>query len=235
MIHYVVATTKPWNVAAFNQHSVGLPGTWTLVEDPTLLTSELLDQLQPRYVFFPHWSWKVGPAILRRAECVCFHASDVPYGRGGSPIQNLIARGHCETMLSALRMVEELDAGPVYLKRPLSLEGRGQEIFDRMPDMVWEMISSIVSEEPIATPQQGTGVIFPRRMPHQSILPTSSSLCELYDHIRMLDVETYPRAFLLHGEFRFEFCDATIQDGCLTARVKIYPTNESLSLIKPDE
>ncbi len=25
-------------------------------------------------------------------ECVCFHMTDVPYGRGGSPLQNLIIR-----------------------------------------------------------------------------------------------------------------------------------------------
>ena len=59
--------------------------------------------------------------IIKRFECVCFHMADVPYGRGGSPLQNLIARGHRETKLTALRMVEDFDAGPVYSKMPLCL------------------------------------------------------------------------------------------------------------------
>jgi len=36
--------------------------------------------------------------------------TDVPYGRGGSPLQNLIVRGHTETKLTALRCVRDLDA-----------------------------------------------------------------------------------------------------------------------------
>jgi methionyl-tRNA formyltransferase len=68
----------------------------------------------PRYVFFAHWSWKIPRAVYEAHECVIFHMTDVPFGRGGSPLQNLISRGIYETKLSALRCVEEMDAGPVY-------------------------------------------------------------------------------------------------------------------------
>lgn len=221
MTNYLVATTKPWNVDAFRRHTLQLPGSWALVGNPGELTPDLLDQLRPRYVFFPHWSWKVGPELLERTECVCFHAADVPYGRGGSPVQNLIARGHRDTMLTALRMVEEMDAGPVYLKRPLSLAGRGQEIFERMADLVWEMIAVVVRDEPVPVPQQGEPVIFPRRRPEQSRLPDHGTIDNLYDHIRMLDAETYPPAFLEHGNFRLEFTRARLDDDSMTAQVTI--------------
>ena len=46
--------------------------------------------------------------------------TDLPYGRGGSPLQNLIVRGHKHTMISAIKCVKELDAGPIYLKKPLT-------------------------------------------------------------------------------------------------------------------
>ena len=81
------------------------------------MSADLVRSLKPRYVFFPHWSWKVPDDILGATECVCFHMTDVPFGRGGSPLQNLIVRGHTETRVSALRMVSEPDAGPVYMKR----------------------------------------------------------------------------------------------------------------------
>ena len=93
--------------------------------------------------------------IVERFECVCFHITDVPYGRGGSPLQNLILRGHKSTMLTALRMVEELDAGPVYLKRPMALDGRAEEIFERAADTVYDLIADIVTREPNPTPQFG--------------------------------------------------------------------------------
>ena len=41
--------------------------------------------------------------------------TDLPFGRGGSPLQNLIVRGYKETMLSAIKCVGEVDAGPIYI------------------------------------------------------------------------------------------------------------------------
>ena len=60
-----------------------------------------------------------------------FHMTDVLYGRGGSPLQNFIIRGHKETKLTAMKCVKELDAGPVYLKEFLSLLGNAEEIYMR--------------------------------------------------------------------------------------------------------
>ena len=126
---YVVAATKSWNRTVFDETLTRLPGEWHLVDSPEALSLARLESLAPRYVFFLHWSWKVPEEITSAFECVCFHMTDVPYGRGGSPLQNLIAEGQRETQLSALRMTQEMDAGPVYLKRPLSLEGGGEEIY----------------------------------------------------------------------------------------------------------
>jgi methionyl-tRNA formyltransferase len=63
------------------------------VTDPGDLAVEMLAALDPRYVFFPHWSHRIDSAIFERFECVIFHMTDLPFGRGGSPLQNLIARG----------------------------------------------------------------------------------------------------------------------------------------------
>ena len=125
---YLVAGCRSWNREVFDRQIRGLPGDWVFVDRPDALTPRSVGDLDPRYLFFLHWSSKVPHEITQGYECVNFHMTDVPFGRGGSPLQNLIARGHTSTMLTALRMTDELDAGPVYMKRPLSLEGRGQEI-----------------------------------------------------------------------------------------------------------
>lgn len=223
MAVYVVATVKPWNVAAFARHAPALAGDWRLIDAPEALTETALAHLAPRYVFFPHWSWRVPLTILERHECVCFHMADVPYGRGGSPLQNLIERGHTETKLSALRMVETLDAGPVYLKRPLSLAGSAREIFERMAELSYEMMAEIAAREPVPLPQTGDPVVFVRRKPEQSRLPADRNPGGLYDFVRMLDADTYPRAYLDHGVNRLEFSEARMVDGALEARVRIVP------------
>jgi len=222
MTDYIVATVKPWNIAAFHRYTPELPGRWHLITAPDALTAARLADVVPRYVFFPHWSRHVPDDILESYECVCFHMTDLPYGRGGSPLQNLIQRGHNETQLCALRMMEQYDAGPIYLRRPLSLSGRAQEIYERCAELIYEMIREIIVSKPQPQPQKGDPVQFRRRNPEQSRLPEHTSDRALYDHIRMLDAETYPRAFLEHGRWRLEFSHASLDADGLQARVTFH-------------
>jgi methionyl-tRNA formyltransferase len=218
---YIVCTVKPWNVAAFARRTPVLPGAWHLVSAPDGLTLALLERISPRYVFFPHWSWRVSADVTQRYECICFHMTDVPFGRGGSPLQNLIVRGRKSTMLTALRMVEEPDAGPVYIKRPLSLEGRAEDIFERAADLVYDMVGDIIALEPVPVAQQGEVTVFTRRVPHESLLPQDGSATELFDFIRMLDAPTYPKAFLDWGKWQLEFDHARPADDGIEAHVVI--------------
>jgi methionyl-tRNA formyltransferase len=222
---HVVATIKPWNIAAFYRHRPELPGRWELIGAREDLNLEKLRSLQPRYVFFPHWSWRVPTPILEEFSCVCFHETDLPYGRGGSPLQNLIVRGHKSTMLTALRMVDEVDAGPIYLKRPLSLEGSAAEIYGRAADLVYDMIREIIADEPTPVPQKGQVTMFSRRTPEQSVVPQTGSAEALYDFIRMLDAPTYPKAFIDWGQWRLEFDQARMSGDSVEAHVAIRKMN----------
>lgn len=185
------------------------------------LTAEAVQELGPRYLFFMHWSWIVPDQIVQNYECVCFHMADVPYGRGGSPLQNLVLRGHRSTKLSALRMTKTVDAGPVYLKEPLCLEGNAEQIYIRASNLCAEMIAKIVRENPTPLAQHGDGLRFRRRRPEESEIPESPTMEAVYDFIRMLDAEEYPKAFLIHHGYRYEFTRASLYDGRIKADVTI--------------
>jgi len=218
---YLVAGCRPWNRRLFDESLRNLPGRWDYVDAASALTLDFVRRVSPRYIFFLHWSWKVPDEVVERFECVCFHMTDVPFGRGGSPLQNLILRGHRETRLTALRMSKEFDAGPVYGKEPLSLEGGAEEIYLRAGRLSAKMIQHIIQHEPKPQPQRGTPVNFKRRRPEESEVGKLASLEELHDFIRMLDAEGYPRAFLDHAGFRFEFSRPALYDGRIVADVKI--------------
>lgn len=223
-MNYLVATTKSWNIRAFREHTPALTGNWQLITAPELLTTEYLVQLQPEYIFFPHWSWKVPEKITKHYNCVCFHMTDLPFGRGGSPLQNLINQGIRQTQLSALQMTPELDAGPVYIKCPLDLAGTAQHIFERAAPLVYQLIQQIITGQFTAQAQQGDVVYFQRRTPAQSLLPANLPADKLYDFIRMLDAESYPPAFLEFGDWRLEFNDAQqTSDGTVQAKVCFRP------------
>ncbi len=90
-----------------------------------------------------------------------------------------------------------------------------------MSKLAWELIAYIVQNEPQPRPQQGEAVVFTRRTPEQSALPKTGTLGALFDHIRMLDVDSYPHAFFDHGDFRLEFGRAEVESDAVTARVTI--------------
>lgn len=220
---YIVATVKPWNIRIFHKRISKYTGHWILISDPKKLTPELVRKLKPRYIFFPHWSWLVPKEVLKATECVCFHETPLPYGRGGSPIQNMIVAGYATTKVSALRMEEGLDTGSVYLQKPLSLKDSAQEIFERTASIIADMIGIIVKKSSSPKPQKGKVVVFKRRTPAQSDIAAlpRPSLERIYDLIRMLDAETYPHAFLEVSGLRFEFRHARKEKKRILADVSI--------------
>ncbi len=218
---FIVASSKAWHAQDFDQFREGMPGVWLYVDNSRKLL-ELVQSVSPAFIFFLHWNWRVPSEVIEQNVCVCFHMTDVPYGRGGSPLQNLIIRGHKCTKLTALRMVQEMDAGPVYCKRELSLEGKASEIYLRAGKISWEIIKWIVETRPVPESQVGEVVIFKRRTPEQSQIPLNGPLRQFYDYIRMLDAPTYPKAFIEYGEYTIEFSDAVIDDDNeLRANVRI--------------
>jgi len=222
MTTYVVTGSKPWNRQVFDASISRNPGRWVFLENREELTAERLAELAPRYVFFLHWSWMVPAPIVEEFECICFHMTDLPFGRGGTPLQNLIVRGYRETMLTAFKMTDELDAGPVYLKLPLDLDGSAQEIYLRATEVAADMITCIVSDEPEPVPQAGEVTCFSRRAPADSEITTDIEDMErLHDHIRMLDAEGYPRAFIRLGPFTLSFRKSVLSEGRIQADVEI--------------
>jgi len=217
---YIVAAIGAWNKDTFDKYIKEIPGNWYFASTPNEL-NKLLETVNPKYIFFPHWRWVVPKVVIEEYECICFHMTDVPYGRGGSPLQNLIVRGHKKTVLSALRMEEGIDTGPVYFKEPLRLEGTAQDVFRRASKQSWRMIAYFISENPLPIPQKGEVTLFKRRKKEESLIPEGLSLEQVFDYIRMLDAPDYPKAFIENENYRFEFEAAQLDKNELTASVKI--------------
>ena len=173
---------------------------------------ERLEQQAPKFIFFVHWSWIIPHEIHTLFPCIVFHMTDLPYGRGGSPLQNLIISGHKDTMITALKCIDEIDAGPVYLKKYLSLSGSAEEILVRASNVIAEMIGEIIMENPDPKNQSGKATLFSRRRPQDGNMEELEAVTEVYDYIRMLDAEGYPRAYLDIGHFRLEFSAAKMSE-----------------------
>ncbi len=186
------------------------------------LNFEYLMTVNPRYIFFPHWNWKVDSDIYENFECIAFHTAPLPYGRGGSPIQNLIIRGIEKSPVCALKMTNILDGGPIYDSLEVTLDGNVQEIFYKIAKSVEELILRILSSNPIPRPQKGSVVSFRRLTYADNELFEHYSIQELYDRIRMVDGEGYQRAYVKFGDYKLEFSDSKIIDKELIAKIRVY-------------
>ena len=218
----IIATIKSWNIENAERLRKKYVGEHEILvlTDRKELCLEQLGTFKPDFIFFPHWSYIIPPEIFEKYICVVFHMTDLPYGRGGSPLQNLIVRGNTKTKISAIRVEQEVDAGPIYMKEEVSLEGNAREIFEKISHIIFDrMIPRFWEEHLEPKEQQGEPVFFKRRTPQESELKPGQSLIEIYDYIRMLDAEGYPNAFLDFGVYRLSFQNAKLSDGRLSANV----------------
>ena len=221
MKNIIVAGSKPWNKEIFETFTKKKKLNWFFVSTPAQLDSVLVKISKPDFLFFLHWNWKVSSEIIKKHECVCFHITDLPFGRGGSPLQNLILNGNKETMISAFKMVEELDAGPIYIKKPLLLNGRAEDIYRTANNLSLEIMIWIIENKPSPVTQNNNPTYFNRRGIKESLLPLNSSLSSIYDFIRMLDAPTYPKAYINYGDLKFEFSHSNLKNDFIEAKVII--------------
>ena len=219
---YVLLSEKKWHDQLFLNLSNSANLNWIRIDDKQKFTIEELDKINPQKIFIPHWSYIIPSNIYEKYECIVFHMTDLPYGRGGSPLQNLIIRGKKNTKISALRVVQELDAGDIYLKRDLALDGTAKDIFLRSVPIIEEMINTIIEDNLQPTPQNGDPVVFKRRKSAESDIANLSTISEIYDYIRMLDCEGYPPAFIETKHFTIEFRNSEIiNEKQINAHVRI--------------
>jgi methionyl-tRNA formyltransferase len=209
---YILLTEKKWHDSLFERLSDSENFNWIRISQKSEFDLEKIDAIKPEIIFIPHWSYIIPESIFTNYTCIVFHMTDLPFGRGGSPLQNLISIGMEETKVSAIKVVKELDAGDVYLKMPLKLYGTAQEIFLRSVLVIEKMITEIINKSLQPQSQKGEVVEFKRRKKEDGNIMKLETIKDVYDYIRMLDCEGYPNAYLEIDNFRFEFSRASFKD-----------------------
>ena len=174
-------------------------------------------------VFFPHYSRVVPSEFLKQHNCIGFHTGNLPSDRGGSPIQHKILRGEYSTLVSALKLVETVDAGDIYCQEPVSLEhGSIETILRNISKVIAKLVKIILDDHPTPIPQIGSPFNYPRLKPQASELNLDNlELKEIYDRIRMLDGLDYPSAYLQLNRYRIILSNAYLEGDQLTFTSRI--------------
>ena len=222
MDKYILVTSKPWHKDLFKKlGEYKKEIKWVLIDNENLFVLSELKKINPKKIFIPHWSKIIPKEIYNNYECILFHMTDLPFGRGGSPLQNLIINGYKKTKISAIRVEKGIDTGPIYLKRNLLLNGSARDIFLRASETIFEMIDEILKKGPYPIEQVGVPTYFKRRKPDQSNISNLDKLNTIYDYIRMLDCEGYPNACLELNGIVYEFYNVKKLNNKLESNVRI--------------
>jgi len=145
------------------------------------------------------------PEVLAKSQKnLVAHASDLPKGRGFSPLTYMILEGKNDIPLCLLEMAAEADAGPVIYKEWIKYEGH--ELIDELRQKLGQAQVDIclkylaAKEIPKATPQEGEPSYYKRRRPEDSRLDITKPLAEQFGLLRVADNDKYPVYFEKDGK-----------------------------------
>ena len=159
---------------------------------------------------------------LDRALWLNVHPSLLPRWRGAAPIERALMEGDSETGVTIIRLVPELDAGPIAAQRSFSVEEEDDfgTVSARAAELGAELVDQVLPE-PTFRPQPAEGVTYAEKIgPADRELDWSRPPRELLNRIRALSPHIGARA-KLHGR-PVTIWKARIEDGKLVP-VEVQP------------
>ena len=127
--------------------------------------------------------------LLEERLWLNIHPSLLPRWRGAAPVERAIMAGDEETGVSIIRLVRELDAGPIAAQQafPISLDDDAGAVYARAVDLAVRLLETAVFAEPRFVPQPDVGVTYAEKITARDReLDWSRPPLELHNRIRAL-------------------------------------------------
>lgn len=135
---------------------------------------------------------------------IVVHASDLPAGKGFTPLKWQIIEGKDDIVLTLFEAVEAVDAGPYYMKEMLHFDGT--ELLGELQRIMAEKINHMCimyaadPDKYVAVKQQGEESFYPRFSERDDMIDIYKSIDEQFNHFRIADNDRYPLWFERNGE-----------------------------------
>jgi methionyl-tRNA formyltransferase len=126
----------------------------------------------------------IPPSLLERHEWLNVHPSLLPRWRGAAPVERAIMAGDDETGVSVIRLVEELDAGPIGAQEafPIGPDDDAGTVFARAGELAPRLVEAATS----FAPQDGEVTYAEKIGPADRELDWARPAKQLHDRIRAL-------------------------------------------------
>ena len=179
---------------------------------------EKISDIKPDLIIIFHWSYIIPKKIYTKFKCITIHTGNLPDDRGGSPIQNQILRGKKFSKVNLIEVSDPVDSGGIYCSKEISLQGSLDDIWNVITESAIILLNNFLNKKMDPIPQQGKPQSFKRKTENKIQLNNIESI---YDQIRMLDGEGYPKSFIEVEGFRFEFRNSRLNNNEIESLVRI--------------
>jgi methionyl-tRNA formyltransferase len=164
--------------------------------------------------------------LLERHLWLNVHPSLLPRWRGAAPVERAIMAGDTQTGVTIIKLVEELDAGPIAAQRPFPIgpEDDAGTVYDRAAEMGAELLEQVLPA-PTFTPQPDNGITYAEKLtPADRELDWSRPAEELERRVAALSPHIGARAVLDGRELTI--WRARVEDGKLVP-VEVQPAGRT--------
>jgi methionyl-tRNA formyltransferase len=144
-------------------------------------------------------------ARARYTHTLVVHESDLPQGRGWSPMTWQILEGKHRIAVTLLEAVDKVDAGPIYAQEWIELDGSelSAEWRQLQGNSTIRLVEFWVDNYPSIlegiSAQSSNSSYYARRDISDSKLDLHRSLAEQFNLLRVVDNERYPAFFEMNG------------------------------------
>ena len=135
------------------------------------------------------------------------HESDLPSGKGWSPLTWQILEGKNQIPVTLFEATENVDAGETYAKEYIKLNGSEllPEIKHQQGLKTIDLILEFIKNKTIiqGKVQEGESTFYSKRGPKDSELDIDKTIDEQFNLLRVVDNERYPAFFRKNGQKYF--------------------------------
>lgn len=141
--------------------------------------------------------------LERCKRSVVVHESDLPMGRGWTPLFWQILEGRNVIPIVLFEATKEIDAGDIWIKDYIVLSGDelSTEIRQKQAEKTIELCLNYLKNYKNLTPrsQKGKPTFYRRRTPKDSELDINRDIKEQFNLLRIVDNKEYPAFFFYKG------------------------------------
>jgi methionyl-tRNA formyltransferase len=129
-------------------------------------TSARVAAVKPDAVILCAFGALVKAPLLTDHDILNVHPSLLPRWRGAAPVERAMMAGDAQTGVSIMRLVAELDAGPVYAQQPEPILPTDDHasLSARLQDVSVALLREVLATDPVPTPQPEDGVTYAEKL-----------------------------------------------------------------------